>query len=135
MAFKLTKDELSEKASIEAKLAAAKSKIEAVYETTNSKIIALNEELDVCHDVYNEILSDAHDFVEKIAEDRRGEFEDKSENWQETERGSSASSWVEEYENALDEFDEMEFSLIPLLPDVDVNHSEVLAEIPSEMEE
>lgn len=62
---------------------------------------------------YNEVLDEARGFIEDIANNARGEWDDKSEKWQEDEKGQAVSAWI-------DSFDECE------LEDVEVPFPEDL---------
>lgn len=111
MAFKLTRDELKQKQEHIDKLTESFHGLEAAIEIYNSGLSALRDKLREEISTYNDSLSEAKDFMADIASDRDSEFSDKSERWQEGEKGQAAQEWYQEWENAeLDEFD-------PELPD------------------
>lgn len=135
MSFKLTKAESEKKSILESALSDARDEITKKYEEINVKIAALNAELDEAHVSYNNIVSDAYDFVLGIADSRGDEFDDKSERWQESDKGDAASSWINEYKDACDELEGAEFELIKLAELPDLEEYDTLLGLPEEMEE
>jgi molecular chaperone DnaK (HSP70) len=55
----------------------------------------------------NEKIEEARGFVEDIKNERQEEFDDKSERWQEGERGEAAQEWLQSWENAESELSEI----------------------------
>lgn len=115
MAFKLTKAQSTELNVLASKLREQAEALETTVTEVNAEIASLvetkvNEQIKS----YNETLQEARDLIEGFASDLRGEFDDKSETWQEGDRGQAVSSFVEEYESVdltdLDTID-MEISL------------------------
>jgi hypothetical protein len=49
-------------------------------------------------DSYNEAIEAARNFVNGIAEPAREEYDNKSEKWQESEKGVEAGRWISEWE-------------------------------------
>ena len=95
MAFKLTKVQIKERDEM---VAALREKAEVVTAAKTAWEEAVND--------YNGALADANTFVEGLASDFRSQFDDKSERWQEGERGEAASTFVEAWEGvSLDEHD------------------------------
>lgn len=54
---------------------------------------------------YNEVVDDANSFREMIAGDIQEYFDDRSEAWQQGEKGEAYSSWIEQWENGFPEID------------------------------
>jgi len=75
---------------------------------------------------YNELVFEVNSFVSDKAAEMRGEYDDKAETWQESEKGSAANDMIEAWESfeigTADEddgsFEDMqsEFSDLPLEP-------------------
>jgi phosphosulfolactate phosphohydrolase-like enzyme len=110
MALKLTKKESNQKhafvttlRNIETDVAALLTKGPAVIDVINARV-----------EKYNECLEDATSFVEEIASRLRDEFDEKSEKWQESERGSEIGEFIYEWENVsldtADKIDEADFT-------------------------
>lgn len=94
MAFKLTKLQTVQIDALRAKVEVAKEEVQNAAEN------------------FNEALLELREAVTEIAEDWQSEFDDKSEKWQESDRGeevqSFISSWTE-YADGLDADVEIEF--------------------------
>lgn len=76
--------------------------------------------------IYNEALNAAREFVEETKNRLQEEFDAKSESWQESERGNSATDMIAEWEN-LDLGDDVDLSDT-------LNHSGLLEDLPTESE-
>lgn len=50
-------------------------------------------------DAYSSAVEKAKDFASVIAERSREEFDEKSEKWQESDRGHAANEWIEKWED------------------------------------
>jgi hypothetical protein len=48
-----------------------------------------------------EKMTEAYGFVEDIVNERQTDFDDKSERWQEGERGQAAQSWLQDWESGM----------------------------------
>jgi len=101
MTFKLSKAESSEKNVLIDELREAYDHISEKEAEVQGIISNAVGELNGAIRAYNEKLSETENWVNSIAERLRGEFDDKSEGWQESDRGQSAESFVSEWE-ALD---------------------------------
>lgn len=102
MAFKLTRSEENRRDILADKLrdarmildeavAAQVAIIEDAYAAINAALVP-----------YNEIVEKARGFVEDIASERDSEWDDKSERWQEGERGEAAREWISQWQDAAD---------------------------------
>lgn len=81
---------------------------------------------------YNGALADAKTFVEEVADRLRGEYDEKSEKWQESDRAQEINDFIEQWENVdLEEVDESE----TVQPDeIACEHDEALRELPEEFQ-
>lgn len=108
MAFKLTKAEDKRKAEIESDLEKAVGKVEDAKNQLEADITALVETFNTeVVTPLNEALSDARGFVEDIHRERTEEYDMKSERWMEGERGQAASDWLQTWETAAGELDDV----------------------------
>lgn len=135
MAFKLTKAEDTRKFEIESNLGSAYNEFEQARDELQGKIEDLIREFnDGPLTKFNEAVAEARGFVEDIKNERQGEFDDKSERWQDGERGQAAQEWLQQWESgesSLEELSEIE------VPDLQIELSDpemVLCELPTEME-
>lgn len=131
MAFKITKEETNRLGEIAGRLANARMRFDEAVETANAnyedEIAGINEKAAA----YNEILEEARGYVEDIHSERYNEFDDKSETWQEGERGEATREWLEALENIkdneLEDIETLEFE--PLDYSEMGNHAELLTGI------
>lgn len=116
-------------------------KLEAAGQEVNARFAELLKLLtDAEHDVnkairdYNKILLEAEAFVEGVAEEMRDSFDDKSERWQDSDKGQSAAAFVEEWE----QFEASELREVAILmPELEEEpcHATELRELPAESDE
>jgi hypothetical protein len=77
---------------------------------------------------YNEIVTEANGVLEDITSEVTNAIDEKSERWQESERGEAIISWRDELENAqMEEVEEIE---VPAMPTLD--HDGQLENVPEE---
>jgi chromosome segregation ATPase len=103
---KLTKTELEQRDALVAKLRVARESLDTAVNEFNAKLDDMRNELTPHADAYNELLEEARGFMEDIARERQEAFDERSESWQESDKGVEAAAWISEWENAgLDELD------------------------------
>lgn len=131
MAFKLTKEEQKAR---DAHLVELQEKWQDIEQAVEKGREAINEAFaHVCSAIsaYNEARNAADTWREEVASRLRGEYDDKSETWQESDRGQEVSAFVDEWENIENsEVDE------PEIPDLDLPDGEYhnnLEALPSEV--
>ena len=103
MAFKLTKQELNRRDELRDKLADARIDLDEAIAEQNRIIEDAYSAINAALDDYNEVVNEAYGFVEDIHAEREGEYDDKSERWQEGERGQAAYEWLDTLANERDE--------------------------------
>ena len=132
MAFKMTKAELT---SVEA----VKKLIEADYATLELSIDALEcarQEAAAQLATLEGHRTELFDVLEAVIDRAQGEFNDKSDKWQEGEKAAAATAWIEtltQAKDALEDEVEIELSLDDsvAMPEIEPD----LDEIPTEAEE
>ena len=130
MAFKLNKAQIAERDVHVAKLAELKGKLEEALEAYNTEVSKLFDPVEVAIGAYNEALSEAAEWKENIVGDWQGEFDDKSERWQEGDNGQATQELINAWENLdLGEIELNEPEELSL--DID-DHSEELDSLPTE---
>lgn len=125
MAFNLTKDEKKRLAEYRDRLGKEQSDMSAILEEQAEVIEAAYEKINGAIETYNGVLADARGFIEDIVSERNGDFEDKSERWQEGERGEVIREWIDSFDNAMSELEDVE-AIEHESFSVDVAHSDVL---------
>lgn len=98
MALKLSKSQIAEKTERSAALAATHEALEQAISEYNDAAEALRAPVDAALEAFNEALFDARNWAEELGGDLRNEFSEKSEKWQEGERGQAADQWLEQWE-------------------------------------
>ncbi len=125
----LTKEEMKQKAAIAVKLASLREDAETALGIYEEDCGAAFGKLEAAVNLLNEALEEAELFAEDIASDRRGDFDEKSEKWQEGERGSAAEEWISQWEGAS--FDRVELEQ-PQEITLDMDACAVLDDLPEE---
>jgi len=128
MAFKLTKTQLAQRGDFVAKLELAAEAVGSAVDTANSAIDAAAAKVNDAIDAYNEILADAAEFAENIGADAQSEIADKSERWQEGDRGTAATEWADAWEGL--DLSPVDHASIELIDEVDADHAATLADAP-----
>jgi hypothetical protein len=132
MAFKLTK---GERASLTDHIETLQEKLLAIREAEEARSMALaslDETVQTVITDYNGALADAKTFVEETAERLRGEYDEKTERWQEGDKGSAANEFIEQWESVdMEDIDESQ----TVAPDeIVAEHQEGLEGLPTETE-
>lgn len=134
MAFKLTKQESKRRDALRDKIAEARIELEEVIGDQVNAIEAAYAAINDAIEKYNEVAQEAYNFFDDIHSDRESEFDDKSESWQEGDRGQAASAWVEEIydlRDSLEDIEEVSFDGFTLeIPD----HADLIDNLSSEAE-
>lgn len=158
MAFKLSKAEEAQRADLVSELATAAAELQEAIDAFNTAKDEAATDLQTAVDAYNQVLaeakdtlaeavqayndklSEARDFAGQIAADADNDISDKSDKWQEGERGQAAVAWKDEWENArfddieLQYPDDVEVNLPDDVSDDSDDHGETLDQLPAEME-
>jgi hypothetical protein len=133
MAFKADKYTLKTRDTMVLALKEKREEMDAALEAYNAAISPLSADLRTAIDEYNSILFDVRAFVEEFATEMQSEFEERSERWQEGERGEVVSGWISELESQTD-FEDIDFEepqgIVIDAPD----HSELLDDLQLEPE-
>ena len=106
MAFKLGKAEIERRAEIVEAINEAWGKLDDAINVYNDAVAALREPLADALAAYNESVSEARGFAEDVVSQADEDLGDKSEKWQEGERGRAAVEFKDAWEYLS--FDEIE---------------------------
>ncbi len=132
MAFKLDKSETTVRDQFIEGLREAAGKVEDAINVYNEAVLALRTTLEAAVAEYNEVVLAAQGFAEDIGRRADEEFDDKSERWQEGDKGQSAGEWRDAWQGA--EFEELSIEfpedISSEIPDV----ADALEELPVEAE-
>jgi len=111
----LSKEQIEQHKDIERRLGEAWERLENAYGDFTSKVAEAYQEFEPETKAYNEVIVEANDFVEEVSGEIRGYIDERTEKWQESERGQAFEEWSSAWEDALDEveIEEPEFPEIP----------------------
>jgi type I site-specific restriction endonuclease len=133
MAFKLTKQEESQRTEFLERVTAAVNELttarEEAKEAINEAVAKLNETIGK----YNNLREEVEAFRDEVVARLQEEYDNKSEKWQESERAASALNLISEWESLdveeLNEQDELE------LDDTEPDLASSLETLPSDASE
>jgi F0F1-type ATP synthase membrane subunit b/b' len=112
MSFKLTKAQIEQKGELSAKLTTALDELNASVEAFNLAVADERATLQTSLDAYNAVLSEAREFASDIASQADQDISDKSEKWQEGERGQAAIEYKDAWETlAQSSLDDLEIEM------------------------
>src|SRR5262249_22751382 len=94
---KLTKSMLIERDGICERLHTAYEALEQAVDTYNEAMAAQWDTVESAVNAYNEVVEDANGWKEEVASEMQGYIEDRSEKWQEGERGQAYMAWQQEF--------------------------------------
>lgn len=138
MAFKFSKADSQRLANIRDRLAVARSELDEVIEKEIATIEDSYAAMNAAVETYNDFLGEARGFVEDLANEHEGEYDDKSENWQDGERGQATRQWLdalqEVYDTRLDDVEDFVFESPALAGMEPEDHAEIIDNIPPEPE-
>lgn len=124
--MKLSKAEIDQRDDHVSALKKAKEEIDDLAEGINESIDDLNEKIAE----YNQLLGAAGTFTKEIAQQQSDYIDDKSERWQESDRGQEYSSWKDEWED----YDHEEINDVETISTPSMEHAEKLKELSTEFE-
>ena len=105
MAFKLSKEQLANRAALTADLRDKARALNIAIAEFNRGVGPFAQAVAEAQDAYNETLDVARNLADGIAEPAREQFDAKSERWQEGENGMRVRSWIEQWEMSLDDIE------------------------------
>lgn len=102
MAFRADKVSLETREKLVTALAEKRAELDSALEAFNAQIAPLSADLRQAIEDYNSLLFDARAFVEEFVAEMQTEFEDKTERWQDSDRGQAVAEWISDLENSAD---------------------------------
>lgn len=136
MAFKLTKQEDARKSELESELEQlvgdATDGLQELRDKIGELVTDFNEKYVT---PLAEKMTEAYGFVEDIVNERQTDFDDKSERWQEGERGQAAQSWLQDWESGMQGLEAPESLEAPDLYFDIPDASNALTELPFEADQ
>lgn len=133
MAFRLTRAEIKQRDELADKLDEAAEALKSAVEAFNARLEEVTQDVSSALETYNEAVAEARSFMEDVASERQLEWEDKSERWQEGERGQAAQEWISAWES--DPPEDVEIDVPEGIDEPDLAHAEALRDLPEEMDQ
>lgn len=134
MAFKFTKQEENRRSELRDIVAEARAALDEVVAKETATIEDSYSAMNVAIEKYTETTQAAQGFFDDIHSEREGEWDDKSEKWQEGERGDAARNWIDAIGEVRDQLDPIDsFCFDPPAMDFE-DHSDLIDNAPSEAE-
>jgi hypothetical protein len=130
VAFKLNKQERVTRDEHVAQLERAWADLVQAVSDYNESEPKLREPVDKAVADYNEVVGEAKSFAEEIANRSEGEYDEKSEKWQEGEKGQAAAEFRDAWQTI--DMEEIELAWPEELAIEDPDHAPELAELPTE---
>lgn len=96
--FKLTKQESERRAEHVEKLRSAWGNVDDAVRAYNEALAPLKEAVEKAVEEYNEAMNEARGFAEDVVSQADEDISDKSERWQESEKGQAVIEWKGEWE-------------------------------------
>ena len=125
---KLTKEETIKRDELISDLTSQQQIIQALSEESPRN----TEDLLKAIAMMNVILEEAETFREEILSRVQGEFDDKSDKWQQSDNGYSTLDFISDWENVA--FDELPFEVETFNFDDLIDYAQMLEDLPTEME-
>jgi hypothetical protein len=116
MAFRLRKDQLTERDALAADLRKKAEALNIAIAAFNHAIGPGSQAVGEALAAYNGTLEKARALASSITEPAQEQFDAKSEKWQESDKGIEVRSWIEQWEMSLDDID---LELPEPLPEID----------------
>jgi chromosome segregation ATPase len=126
--MKLTKTERTQHDTHVAALREALDTLNQAISDYNEAVASAHTDLENAAADYNSAMQDAKSFAEDIANERRSKFDDRTEAWQESDRGQSAESFIDAWENFDGE--EVEYDTPDTVDEVDDTAADDLENLP-----
>jgi hypothetical protein len=133
MAFRITKAEQNRLQEIADKVAEERLAFDTAVDEANAAIEDIYSALNERITRYNELLEEGRGVIEDIHSERQSDFDDKSERWQEGERGEATREWLDKLDSDKEEIEDIgELTFEPLDFSEVEDHVEKLTEIEAE---
>jgi hypothetical protein len=130
VAFKLSKQETADREGHVERLEKVWGELTEAVNAYNTGVAKLREPVDKAVADYNEALGEAKAFAEQVASRLEGEYDDKSEKWQEGEAGEAAAEFRDAWQSV--DLEDLANEWPEDLAIEDPDHAPELSELPTE---
>lgn len=101
----LTKTQLAERNTLNVALAVKKSDIEEAIDIYNTAMQEAWLAVETAQAEYNEAIQNANEWISGVRQEIADFISERSDKWQEGDKGQAASAWQDAYENELSELE------------------------------
>lgn len=129
---KLTKAQLKQRDELGAKLNGAKEDLEHAVEEYNAALTTAWDEVQQSLDAMNELIDDANSWRTDIAQEIADYISERSEKWQEGDKGQAYGQWQTEWEEDIERI-ELEKPDDLSLDDIEGDYTQLLESTPEEV--
>lgn len=130
--FQLTREQSANLTKLVEDLQTAKAKISEAVDKYNESVSELRAPVEVVVTEYNEILGEVRTLCNTVANKAQDAVDEKSESWQDSDRGQSAIEWQLAWEGI--ELDDVDYQWPDELTIESPQHDQDLQDLPEEME-
>ena len=132
--MKLSKTTQKELAALVASVEETKTAYEDGIKTFNDALAAAREPLEGKKSDYEGALTALRERLESERDDFQSEFDDRSETWQEGERGSAARDWIDSMTSLFESLDAPELDIPADIDDPEFPDTDEVANLPEQPE-
>lgn len=104
---KLSKEQQTQVAALSSRWVTARRELESAQEEAEAQIKDIQGKLNERVSDLNSIIEEANALREEIASAAQEYFDGKNERWQESDAGQEYDAWRDEWDNSLDEIEEI----------------------------
>lgn len=119
MTFKFSEGQITEYETHEAKAQELISEVERAVQAYNDGLEELKLKVEEALVSYNEGITEIHEWLGETISDFQSEFDDKSERWQEGNKGSAVTEWIDRLQTLCNSFESFDLDF-PDAIDVDL---------------
>jgi glutamyl-tRNA reductase len=98
MPFKMDKRETKQYDDLSSAVRDATEAMEEARETFNEAVLTAYADLETAYRTAENAVADLREFAEQFHADQLSEFEEKSEKWQESDKGQEVAAWISAWE-------------------------------------
>ena len=129
---KLTSKQCTDKTDYVHILEEAAKNVDAAITTFNHVLQDARPAVEQALENYNDALLQVREFCEQVAIDQQNFFDDKSEKWQESDRGQVYQGWINEWSNIV--LEDAEVALPDKVEVPDLSDPDILKDLPEKVD-
>jgi chromosome segregation ATPase len=128
---KLSKQQEREKDEHMQEIRLRQTELNAAITVYNTKLEEIKTPVEKALETLNEKITAANEFLSNINADQESYYDERSEKWQEGDKGSEYSTWKDQFG---EEFEEVTIDFPEELEEVDCNYDNTLENLPCQPE-